>query len=70
VLLVWSLPATWKYVTFMKREHSAYLHMRFDILYSIYLVFLVAVVVRHLQLMYRCIRPSRETSAPDEAPLV
>src|SRR5690349_20830315 len=49
VLLAWSLPATWKYVTFMKREHSAYLHMRFDVLYSIYLVFVVAVVARQLR---------------------
>jgi TRAP-type C4-dicarboxylate transport system permease small subunit len=70
VLLVASLPATWKYVTFMKREHSAYLHMRFDILYSIYLVFVVAVVVRHLRLAYRCFRPARYAKTPDEGPLV
>ncbi len=28
VLLLISLPASWNYVAFMKREHSAYLHMR------------------------------------------
>ena len=57
VLLVVSLPATWKYVAFMKREHSAYLHMRFDLLYSIYVVFVVAVIVNHLRLAYRALRP-------------
>ncbi|HEY2884459.1 MAG TPA: TRAP transporter small permease subunit [Rhizomicrobium sp.] len=47
LLLAISLPATWHYVVFMKREHSAYLHMRFDALYSIYLIFAVACIVRH-----------------------
>ena len=60
VLLVWSLPATWKYVTFMKREHSAYLHMRFDLLYSIYLVFAVTCIVNHARLAYRALRPVDE----------
>jgi TRAP-type C4-dicarboxylate transport system permease small subunit len=58
VLLAWSLPAAWKYVTFMKREHSAYLHMRFDLLYSIYLVFAVACIVNHARLAYRALRPA------------
>ena len=61
VLLAWSLPATWKYVTFMKREHSAYLHMRFDLLYSIYLVFAVACIARHVVLAWQALR----VSAPD-----
>lgn len=57
ILLAWSLPATWKYVTFMKREHSAYLHMRFDLLYSIYLVFAVACIVAHARIAWRALRP-------------
>ena len=61
VLLAWSLPATWKYVTFMKREHSAYLHMRFDLLYSIYLVFAVVCIARHVVLAWQALR----VSAPD-----
>lgn len=55
VLLLWSLPATYKYVAFMKREHSAYLHMRFDLLYSIYLMFAIASIVRHAHLAYRAV---------------
>lgn len=61
LLLAISLPATWRYVMFMKREHSAYLHMRFDFLYSIYLVFAVACIVKHAQLAWNGIRGGRSS---------
>jgi C4-dicarboxylate transporter, DctQ subunit len=61
-LFLVSLPATWGYVTFMKREHTAYLHMRFDILYSIYVIFALAIIVRHVHLAWRAIK-----GAPPEA---
>ena len=47
VLFLVSLPASWNYVLFMKREKSAYLGMRFDYLYSIYVIFSVACIVKH-----------------------
>lgn len=49
----WSLPAVHDYVTFMKVERSAYLGIRFDILYSIYLVFAVAMIIRHAWIVWR-----------------
>jgi TRAP-type C4-dicarboxylate transport system permease small subunit len=49
VLFGMSLPASYSYVTFMKVEKSSYLNIRMDILYSIYLVFAVAVVARALR---------------------
>jgi C4-dicarboxylate transporter, DctQ subunit len=64
VLFAVSLPATLKYVAFMKREHSAYLHMRFDVLYSIYVMFSIAVIVKHARLAWRAIRG---TTTIDEA---
>lgn len=63
ILLAISLPATWRYVLFMKREHSAYLHMRFDILYSIYLIFAVASIVKHARLAWVAIRGTRSFDA-------
>ena len=42
-----ALPATIKYVAFMKVESSSYLNIRLDILYSVYVVFAVAVIVRY-----------------------
>jgi TRAP-type C4-dicarboxylate transport system permease small subunit len=51
-----SLPATVSYVTFMKVEHTSYLRIRLDHLYSIYVVFLVAVIVRYLWILWRFVR--------------
>jgi TRAP-type C4-dicarboxylate transport system permease small subunit len=51
-----SLPASYAYVTFMKVESSSYLKIRLDWLYSIYLVFLVAIMVRYLWLLSRLAR--------------
>lgn len=48
VLFGMQLPAAHDYVSFMKVEKSSYLNTRFDVLFSIYLVFSVAVIVRHL----------------------
>jgi TRAP-type C4-dicarboxylate transport system permease small subunit len=47
VLLGMALPATIKYVTFMKVESSSYLKVRLDVLYSVYVVFAVAVIARY-----------------------
>lgn len=64
-LYLWSLPAVVDYVTFMKVQKTAYLKIRFDWLYSIYVVFVVAVVARYLWLAWHAIRgtPVAETDA-------
>jgi TRAP-type C4-dicarboxylate transport system permease small subunit len=49
----WSLPAVFDYVTFMRVERSTYLGIRFDWLYSVYLVFAVATIVRHAMIAWR-----------------
>ena len=48
VLYAASLPASYNYVTFMKVEKASYLKIRMDWLFSIYIVFLVAVLARYL----------------------
>lgn len=48
-----SFPAVLDYVTFMKVESSAYLKIRFDWLYSIYIVFVVAIIARYLWLSWQ-----------------
>ena len=48
-----SFPAVLDYVTFMKVESTAYLNIRFDLLYSIYIVFVVAVIARYLWLSWQ-----------------
>ena len=51
-----ALPAVIAYVTFLKVERSAYLGIRLDYLYSIYVLFSVGVIVRYLGLTWRAIR--------------
>lgn len=50
-----SLPAVFDYVTFMKVESTAYLKIRFDWLFSIYIVFVVAVIARYLWLGWQAV---------------
>jgi TRAP-type C4-dicarboxylate transport system permease small subunit len=51
-----SLPATYQYVAFMKVEKSSYLKIRMDWLFSIYLLFLAAILARYLWLLAQLLR--------------
>jgi len=63
VLFGMALPATVSYVAFMKVESSSYLKIRLDILYSVYVVFAIAIVVRYLWAIVSLLRGE----APEEA---
>src|SRR5262245_14809875 len=61
-----SLPAAVKYVTFMKVEKSSYLHIRLDILYSIFVIFAVAIIARYVWIVWRLLRgEDPESHSPD-----
>lgn len=62
-----SFPATWSYVTFMKVERSSYLHVRLDWMYSIYVVFLVAVIVRYVWILWRLVRGKEPEASGSES---
>jgi TRAP-type C4-dicarboxylate transport system permease small subunit len=64
VLFGMSLPATVDYVTFMKVESSSYLGIRLDILYSVYVVFVVAIIARYLWILWCRIRGIEPESPP------
>jgi len=51
-----SLPATVDYVRFMKVERTAYLKIRFDHLFSIYVLFVVAVTTRYVWILSQLVR--------------
>ena len=51
-----SLPATYRYVAFMKVEKSSYLKIRMDWLFSIYLLFLAAILARYLWILAQHLR--------------
>ena len=51
-----SLPATYSYVAFMKVEKSSYLKIPMNWVFSIFLFFVVAVIVRYLWLLWDLLR--------------
>jgi TRAP-type C4-dicarboxylate transport system permease small subunit len=62
-----SLPATLKYIAFMKVEKSSYLHIRMDVLFSIFALYVVAVVVRYVWILWHLLRgkdPDATASTP------
>ena len=61
-----SLPAVVDYVTFMRVQRTAYLHIRFDWLFSIYIIFAVAAIVRYLWIGWRALLGERQAARPDE----
>ena len=55
---------SWKYVTFMKVEKSSYLKIPMNWLYSLFILFLVAVIIRYAWLTWQLLR-GRDPGAPD-----
>lgn len=51
-----SLPAVISYVRFMKVEHGAHIRITFDWLFSIYVIFAIASIVRYGWLVARAVR--------------
>ncbi len=63
-----SLPAIYEYVAFMKVERTAYLKIPFNWVYSIYVIFAVAVLVRYLWLVWRALRGDSDTAEAGRGP--
>jgi C4-dicarboxylate transporter, DctQ subunit len=56
VTLTAALPAVYSYVSFLKVERSAYLGIKLHYLYSMYVIFSIAVIVRYAALIYFALR--------------
>jgi TRAP-type C4-dicarboxylate transport system permease small subunit len=65
-LYVFSLPAVVDYVTFMKVQATAYLKIRFDYLYSIYVFFAIAVICRYVWLVWKAFQRAPEEIDPTQ----
>jgi TRAP-type C4-dicarboxylate transport system permease small subunit len=52
----YSLPAAWDFVTFMKIQETSYLDLRYDWVYSIYIIFAVATLARYGWLLWAALR--------------
>ncbi|MFN9091859.1 MAG: TRAP transporter small permease [Alphaproteobacteria bacterium] len=58
LVFAYSLPTMADYVFFMRVERSAYLGLRMDWAFSVYLIFAVAMIIRHAAIMLRALFPS------------
>jgi TRAP-type C4-dicarboxylate transport system permease small subunit len=56
ILFAISFPAAWSYVTFMKVEPLPYMQIRKDIVYSVYLFFAAAMILRYGWRLWQAIR--------------
>jgi len=64
VLYAASFPAAVRYVAFMKVERTDYLHICLDVLYSIFVIVLAAILVRYGWLLWRLLQ-GREADEVD-----
>lgn len=55
-IFLWSLPYVWDYVTFMAIEKTAYMRIRFDYVFAIYVPFAISIVIRSLIDVWHAIR--------------
>ena len=56
-LFLAALPGTWSYITFLWRERTTVLEWRLDLVYSCYLVFFIAVILRFGAKLIRLLGP-------------
>ena len=68
IAFVAALPGTIDYITFMKIEKSAMLRIRFDLLYAIFAVFMVAAILAALWRIVRLLRRSWSEELVKEEP--
>jgi TRAP-type C4-dicarboxylate transport system permease small subunit len=67
ILFAISLPAVVDYILFMRVQRTAYFHIRFDWLFSIYILFVTAAIVRYLWIGWRAILKSDRRDEADKA---
>jgi C4-dicarboxylate transporter, DctQ subunit len=55
-VMLMAMPASWSYISFMKVEKTASLGIPLNWLFSIYLAFAVAMVLRHGLIVWQALR--------------
>ncbi len=64
VALAAALPDTWDYVDFLRLKRSATLRVRLNYVFSIYILFSVALILRHLWIGVAALRAAPDAGAP------
>ncbi|MEC9434723.1 MAG: TRAP transporter small permease subunit [Pseudomonadota bacterium] len=60
-----ALPASWDFVSFMRVQKTAYLRIRYDHLFMVFMVFALAILVRYAWLLVRALRGRADPADPD-----
>lgn len=68
-IFAWSIPKAWDFVTFMAIERTSFMRIRFDIVFSVYIPFALAVVVRSLMSAWRAFKGRPSHHDPLEVPV-
>lgn len=63
-LFAWTLPKAWEYIAFMKLEKTAYIRLRFDYVFAIYVPFALAVIFRSLRSVWFGLSGTGPTFSP------
>lgn len=66
LLLAVSLPATWSYVSFMKVERTASFGIPYNWVFSVHVVFVLAMIVRHAAIAWDALARDRLVDDPAE----
>ena len=64
-----ALPATFEYITFYKIKKSATLHIRLDVVFSVYGMFAVAVIVRYAWQIWKLLHHDRPEPHDEATPV-
>lgn len=65
VIFAIGFPAAWSYVRFMQVESTAALHIRYDLVFSVYIMFAAAMIVRHLLILRDAITGHNQPASTD-----
>lgn len=66
-VLIWSVPATYEYITFMRIERTAFMQVSFDMVFAIYMPFLLSVIVRTLRSTWSAVCTLRHSTTESAA---
>lgn len=66
-IFIWTLPNVWDYITFMAIEKTAYMKIRFDYVFAIYIPFALSVILRCLISVWRGLTGTGPAYAPGTA---
>jgi C4-dicarboxylate transporter, DctQ subunit len=56
LIIAWSIPKSWGYVSFMAIEKTAYMLIPFHIVFAVYIPFAISVVVRSVMAVWKAVK--------------